>query len=118
MDVPPPSYGSTAASFTIKPLNSDSVHDDHGLPEYTLPTKFKIGSSETRNPLVSISQIKGHLALLHAFAELRKTVETTTAYSSLPYVPEEKDRKWSWFVGLAVERYTVYEVILPLRFHL
>ena len=44
-------------------------------PTYTAPTQFNIGVRRTSESLVNIYQLKGHLALLHAFAELKKQVE-------------------------------------------
>ena len=96
--VPPPAYNATSVeSRPVDPRVQDNV-----LPDYTPPTQFTIGGSKTPAPLVSIAQIKGHLALLHAFAELKKKVESTEF--SLPNIPKEEDRKWAWFVALAVER--------------
>lgn len=95
--IPPPAYTDTATP-------DSKAYDNHALPEYNLPTQFTIGGSKTSAPLVSILQIKGHLALLHAFAQLRKEVETVDF--SMPDIPPEKERKWAWFVALAVERYS------------
>ena len=71
---------------------------------YTAPTQFSIGSHFTPEPLVKISQIKAHLALLHAFAELKKKVEGLQKKRTIPQMPEDRERRWPWFVGLAVHR--------------
>jgi len=89
----PPAY-STMAGNSI----TDS---DVPPPIYTAPTQFNIGSRLTPEPLVNISQVKGHLALLHAFAELKKQVEEQEA---IPHMPADLERRWTWFVALAVER--------------
>lgn len=100
--LPPPAYNVTSAESQP----ADPEVQDNVLPDYTPPTQFTIGSSKTTAPLVSIPQIKGHLALLHAFAELRKRVESTEF--SLFNIPKEADRKWAWFVALAVERCIIF----------
>ena len=105
---------------------------DHSRPRltYTAPTQFSIGSQLTPEPLVKISQIKAHLVLLHALAELRNQVEGLQEEGTIPQIsadlvrklpsaimpvylerqwastqmPADLERKWSWFVGLAVQR--------------
>lgn len=71
-------------------------------PEYTFPTRFEIGGRLTHDLLVDIPQIKGHLALLNVFADLKKEVEECDI--PIPDMPFDKERRWAWFVGLAVER--------------
>ena len=73
------------------------------LPTYTVPTNFSIGSQLTE-PLVNISQIKAHLALLHAFAELKNEVEGLQEEGTIVQMPVDLERRWPWFVGLAVQR--------------
>ena len=68
-------------------------------PTYTAPTQFSIGSQLTTEPLVNTSQIKTHLALLHAFAELKNEVEGLQEGTT-----EDFERRWAWFVALAVQR--------------
>ena len=70
---------------------------------YTAPTQFSIGSQLTPEPLVNISQIKAHLALLHAFAELKNEVEELQE-GTIPQMPADLERRWAWFVALAVRR--------------
>ncbi|TCD60359.1 hypothetical protein EIP91_010319 [Steccherinum ochraceum] len=75
---------------------------------YSGPPSYRIGDHDLKHPFVSIPQIKAHLALLRAFKELRTTVQETDAKSlNLPPVVSEltKDKRWTWFVGLAVERF-------------
>lgn len=51
-------------------------------------------------------EAKHHLALLGAFAQLRKEVEEVTeAVSPVLAKQENAERRWSLFVGLAVERF-------------
>ena len=89
----PPSYSNTTTE----------VEDcDVSLPTYTAPRQFNIGSQCTSEPLINISQVKGHLILLHAFAEFRKQVEGLQ--EAIPNMPVDLERRWAWFVGLAVER--------------
>ena len=69
------------------------------------PDTFTIGAHSTPSPLVQISQVKGHLALLRAFAELRAKVESTSPEEwGVSNVPPDQERRWNWFVALAVER--------------
>jgi hypothetical protein len=92
-------------SYTAQP--SANVQDsDVPPPAYTFPTTFRIGSLRTASPLVHTAQLKGHLALLHAFATLRSQVEGLSETDELKraQMPASKERRWSWFVGLAVER--------------
>lgn len=78
----------------------------HAPPAYTFPSTFTIGSKRTVAPLVNSAQLKGHLALLHAFAELRSQIDGLDGQvkAVLPLMPDDKERRWAWFVGLAVER--------------
>ena len=71
-------------------------------PSYTFPTRFEIGGTYTQGILVDIPAIKGHLAMLDAFSNLKKEVEET----AVPIVdmPYDKEKRWAWFVALAVER--------------
>jgi hypothetical protein len=76
-------------------------------PAYTFPTSFKIGRKRTDCALVNTDQLKGHLALLRAFYGLRLQVEEGKDHR-LPQSVRDTDsaeRRWAWFVGLAVERY-------------
>ena len=76
---------------------------DNPPPAYTAPTQFNIGSQLTPEPLVKISQIEAHLALLHAFAELKNEVEGLQE-GTIPQMSVDLERRWPWFVGLAVQR--------------
>ncbi|TFY50729.1 hypothetical protein EVG20_g11361 [Dentipellis fragilis] len=71
-----------------------------------LPTVFRIGSQTLEEPIVQPKHVKCHLNLLRAFHELREKVEAGTDTRIPPSVrPMEKDQRWAWFVGLAVERF-------------
>jgi hypothetical protein len=86
----PPVYTATAPEIPI-------VANSPAPPEYTFPESFNIGTGQTP-PFVDSAQLKGHLALLHSFAILRSQVDGLTV------PPDDKDRRWTWFVSLAVER--------------
>ncbi|KAJ3508207.1 hypothetical protein NLJ89_g5879 [Agrocybe chaxingu] len=73
-------------------------------PLYTIPTQFTIGSSQMTAPLVSIQEIKGHLFLLNAFAELKKR----SLIATVPNEPLPEGRRWELFVALAVERFDTW----------
>ncbi|KAJ2912590.1 hypothetical protein MD484_g7831, partial [Candolleomyces efflorescens] len=95
-----PAYSANAQpGFT--PANGG---DDALLPQYTFPTKFKIGAFFTDGLLVNIEQIKGHLALLHAFSNLKVEVENLPS-GSIVNMPGNREQRWAWFVGLAAERF-------------
>ena len=101
-----PAYSTTAYS---------SIGDSDVPPQvYTVPTQFNIGSQCIPEPLVNISQVKGHLALLHAFVELKKQVEELQ--EAIPQMPADLEKRWAWFVGLAVERSV--SICLPGYFRL
>lgn len=74
-------------------------------PIYTFPTSYVIGSHQTTGPLVNPNKLKGHLGLLRAFYKLRLQVEDGKD-NRLPEFAQkmEAERRWVWFVGLAVER--------------
>ena len=89
----------------LQPPPTYNPRYSHGpSPTYTAPTQFRIGASHTGSPLVRIPEIKGHLALLRMFAELKNEVAGLGS-DSAPYIPVEGEKRWSWFVALAVERY-------------
>ncbi|TFK20552.1 hypothetical protein FA15DRAFT_708011, partial [Coprinopsis marcescibilis] len=98
MDIPP-SYSSEAAPGTSK----NTVDDSGTLPTYTFPTKFVIGGVPTDSLLITAPEIKGHLALLNAFAELKKNVHAWP--DSIPNMPPDEEKRWGWFVNMAVERF-------------
>jgi hypothetical protein len=110
----------TTMANQIPPAYStaDNTRNDPGPPPtYTAPTRFSIGSHLTPEPLVNISQIKAHLALLHSFAEFKKEVEGLLE-GTIPHMPADLERRWAWFVSLAVQR-SVFQVICcdPGCFH-
>lgn len=89
----PPPYTDTKPQPTDPPL------------AYTFPTSFSIGSQRTQVPLVTPEKLKGHLGLLRAFYTLRLHVEQGMDERLPPFVKRmEVERRWFWFVGLAVER--------------
>ena len=105
----PPAYTTTD--------NTDTITDNPGPPPtYTAPTQFSIGSHITPEPLVNIPQIKAHLALLHAFAELKNEVEGLKE-GAIPQMPADLERRWAWFVALAVQRF-VFICCYPRYFHI
>ncbi|KAF7296991.1 hypothetical protein MIND_00931400 [Mycena indigotica] len=71
------------------------------------PKAFLVGGKQTP-PFVIPSQVQDHLTVLRLFSELRQRVENTSAEDlGLEYFPpaDEKERRWSVFVGYAVERF-------------
>ena len=102
-DPPPPIYAARP------PVNPAVVDDRAGPapPQYSFPQSFNIGTRRTP-PLVDSTQLKGHLALLRSFALLRSQVDELSGNA----VIEDKDRRWAWFVSLAVERWVIVGRIL------
>lgn len=89
----PPSY----TSEVPKPENAP--------PAYTFPTTFSIGAKKTDGPLVTVEQLKGHLALLRLFHNLREEIAAGKDGRLPAWTMElEDDRRWGWFVALAAER--------------
>lgn len=84
--------------------DSKIPNDSSLLPKYSPPSQFTIGAHRTQEPLVGIPEIKGHLALLNAFHELKMSVESPSFVAVGNGIPGDKDKRWGWFVGLAVER--------------
>lgn len=99
MEAVPPPYTSTTTSGL--PSNAPP-------PSYTFPTSFTIGGTRTDSLLVDIPHVQGHLALLHAFAQLRTEIEVSEVSltgTKIPDMPADKEKRWAWFVALAVERF-------------
>ncbi|KAJ7119045.1 hypothetical protein C8R44DRAFT_625746 [Mycena epipterygia] len=96
---PPPSYTSADPPSISAPAGAPEAP-----PAYSFPTTFSIGGGRTTKPFVNTRQIKDHLALLHAFAELKIKVQEMSN-AGLPNLPSDNERRWAWFVGLAVERF-------------
>lgn len=91
---PPPSYSDTQATASTT---------NRSLPE--IPPRYQVGPKVLSEPFVNSRQLKAHLSLLHAFFNLRKTVEQGTRLQNVPWIePLNAEQKWAWFVTLAVER--------------
>ncbi|CAA7259468.1 unnamed protein product [Cyclocybe aegerita] len=71
-----------------------------------IPSEYTIGHGQTTRPLVKLREIKGHLALLHLLAVLRLRIESLEV--SVLHMPSDSERRWAWFVGLAVERFDIW----------
>lgn len=87
---------------------TDTVETPTALnpPEYTQPSLFNILSQKIE-ALVTTHHISGHLHLLYAFWQLKNTVENLDDPRHQPVTPwpQEKDRRWTWLVAFAVDRY-------------
>jgi hypothetical protein len=70
-------------------------------PEYTLPETFTIGRNSTRH-LVRPDQLSAHLQLLAAFNQLKLRV--VASESLIAGLEADSEKRWVWFVNLAVER--------------
>ena len=78
---------------------------------YAFSSEFTISSHRIPS-LIHLDQLKGHLALLHAFAELRLQVDkaSDTKTWNSAYVPKDKEKRWRWFVAMAVERWAIHQL--------
>lgn len=83
-------------------------------PPYTFPTSFQVGLRRVA-PFVNINELKAHLRLLKAFAELKAQVVLWEKDEQIPLMPMDPERRWTWFVGLAVERCEVCCSIFDMR---
>ncbi|KAF6750994.1 hypothetical protein DFP72DRAFT_817051 [Ephemerocybe angulata] len=125
----PPRYSSTALPGASLPRSQAASEPGAGTyggprdettqvpPKYTFPTSFTIGGRQTIKILVDVPEIKGHLALLHAFDALKREVrgwepETQGGLETMPF---DKEKRWAWFVGLAAERFDAWCRSLPLN---
>ena len=109
---PPPPYRPTDTSSS-RFSGTNGTHP----PPYRAPTSYSIGTTRLDAPLVDVGQLKAHLALLRAFKALKVKVDERSA-EELPAVVNEldKEKRWAWFVGLAVERYVIrVRSIVPFR---
>ncbi|KAG5637812.1 hypothetical protein H0H81_003144 [Sphagnurus paluster] len=108
MDKPPAYIKETPAAAQVSTSTSalPGYAEKNPSPNYVFPQTFPISELCTSAPLVSTVQVKGHLALLHAFAKLRAEIDAldVSAQKRLPLIPPDTERRWTWFVGLAVER--------------
>lgn len=71
-------------------------------PPYTFPATFTVGGKQTEGLFVTITPVKGHLALLHAFFKLKQDVMEWKA--DIPQMPVDAEKRWAWFVNVSVER--------------
>lgn len=66
---------------------------------------FPVGLHELHDPLVQVKHLKLHVLFLGALHDLRRRVESINEASWPPLISElDGERRWSWFVNLAVER--------------
>lgn len=93
----------------VSPASYPTNASQNGLPlTYAFPSAFMIGNKQTLAPLVTPEQLKGHLGLLRLFRGLRETIDAGED-DRLPAwsMQIEPERRWAWFVALAVERRVV-----------
>jgi len=84
-----------------------------GTPSGDRHAGYSIGMVVTPGPLVDLLHVKGHLAILRALGELKDRVREMDVEVSVGkgegakdvFVLKEKEKRWGWFVALAVERY-------------
>ena len=95
-----------APSFRAQAPTETTSTGDAPPTGYSFPLTFSIGQNRTSAPLVTGNQLKGHLALLNSFALLRFQIENASAGIILPLEVSvlDKDLRWIWFVGIAVDR--------------
>jgi hypothetical protein len=92
-DAPPPAYSATWTE-------TDTAHQ---VLQYTAPPSVRDDpENQTEGISVTLAQIKGHLALLNAFAELKRAV--LASQDPISQMPAGAEKRWAWFVNLATER--------------
>ncbi|KAG6908089.1 hypothetical protein DXG01_006180 [Tephrocybe rancida] len=98
-------------------MPQDSKEEESPPLSYKLPHSFKIGKKQTDAPFVTSAQLKGHLALLDAFSQLRAKIDGHKVgdWSSDRHIPDDKYKRWVWFVGFAVERFEIWAKSLTLE---
>lgn len=95
----------SSTTLTVRPFTDDRPPDEFAYAYLAPTTAFKIGKLTTQGPLVNITELKGHAELLYAFAGLKKSVEASDITPFLRTPSQSlQSAKWTWFVGLAVER--------------
>lgn len=95
-------------SFANPPLQKSRRFKSLAPPAVPfLPTLLTQNQRRTQNALqlVTQTQLKGHLTLLYAFHAFKTSVQDGD--DRFPATPQMLDgqRRWSWFIALAVERY-------------
>ncbi|KAK4695148.1 hypothetical protein P7C70_g8608, partial [Phenoliferia sp. Uapishka_3] len=102
---PPYSVESTSTPAPVDLKRRASSQSFAQPPSFSsFPTTFRINGKQTSS-LVSIDQIKQHLHLLGAFAQLRQVVEAGSEGITARLDPAAR---WSVFVSIAVHRFETY----------
>lgn len=66
---------------------------------------YHVGTVSLKKPFISVNEVKRHLSLLHAFYELKqKVLNVTSKVSKTLWAQLDAERRWVYFVGLAIER--------------
>lgn len=101
-DQPPRSLGSMAHDNHL-PAYARTA-ENVPSPSYSPPARYAIGKHRLAQSLVSLEDVKTHLALLAAFYGLQQKVEA--GHPGFPGLANEMsaEQRWGWFVALAVER--------------
>ncbi|KDQ63940.1 hypothetical protein JAAARDRAFT_144381 [Jaapia argillacea MUCL 33604] len=90
---------------TRRPPPAAGPSSSSAPPSYyasTFPTSYNIGSKPTGRLLVSPDQLIAHLRLLAHFRTLKEKVLQD---GRLKECVEDENKRWYWFVNLAVERF-------------
>jgi len=85
------------------------------VPDVELPRQYTIGEKTLSEPLVTTTQLRGHLALLDVFSRLKEEVDNIPppyTQSELPEGNDAVETQWALFVSFAAER--CVEVTLSL----
>jgi hypothetical protein len=98
-------YLSADPFTTLMQVTSPSDYCDSSI----FPASAIQSSTLLTQPLVTVEQLDHHLGLLRAFRDLRRLVREPDV-EACHYIPQlalqlDADARWSWFVGLGVERY-------------
>jgi len=84
-------------------------------PDAGPANSYTIGEKTLPEPLVSVTQLRGHLALLDVFTRLKEEVDNIPPPYTRSEVPDAHDAvetQWVLFVSFAVERWVQCSILL------
>jgi len=101
---------------------SVDASDHSASSPYYKQFRIPVGGKTPEDPFVTISQLKTHLGLLRAVKELKNRVTDLEANqdvrNKLPPLAQElePEKRWTWFLELALERYVLCSLQVGLFF--
>ena len=95
---PAPAHSTPTAPIPVHSTHKTPApaRSTHKAPALAHPTSTAL--TPKKKPLVKKPQVNGHSVLLRASTNLKKQVEGL--HKSIPHMPADLDKRWSWFVVL------------------